>query len=92
MIISQKSTVVHPNPIKPSANMKGMQDDSVLKSLFIDMLKSKNEYNESSIQWSDDETVEISNISNMSLHTFLLKAEKMGKDISYTKRTIIEIS
>lgn len=92
MIISQESTVLHPNPIKPNSNALPSTDDSKLKELFIDVLKDKDEYDEAVVNWRDDETVEVNNISNMSLHSFLLKAEQMGKDITYTKKTIIKIS
>jgi hypothetical protein len=92
MIISQESTVLHPNPIKPNNHAQPSTDDSKLKELFIDVLKDKDEYDETAVNWRDEETVEVNNISNMSLHSFLLKAEQMGKDITYTKKTIIKIS
>lgn len=90
MIISTESTVVQPSPKKNSVSET--ENDSQLKKVFIDVLKSKNEYDESCIEWLDDETVSCNNVSTMSLHSFLLQAEKMGKDISYTKKTIIKIS
>jgi len=68
------------------------QNPENLKELFEAVLKEKNEYSSAEITWLDDETVEVSNISGLSLHSFVLRAEELGKNISYQKKTIIKIT
>ena len=63
-----------------------------LKELLEGVLEQKNELDTAEINWVDDETVELKNVSNISLNTFLIQAEQQGKDITYTKQTIIQIA
>ncbi|QSE99264.1 hypothetical protein [Fulvivirga lutea] len=62
-----------------------------LKSLLKETLNEKSESGKN-IKWIDDNTLEINGVAPMALHTFVLKAEELGKEIKYTKKTIIEIS
>ncbi|MEM7572999.1 MAG: hypothetical protein AAF433_08860 [Bacteroidota bacterium] len=89
MTISLQSTVNHPS------NCKGTPaavDSMEMKSLLEDILKRKNELDKARINWVDDETLELGNVSQQCLHQFLLEAEKCGQDISFTKQTIITIN
>lgn len=90
MTISLQSTVTKPSPLK-GANGQAV-DNSKLKHLFEDILKRKNEYDQAEINWVDEETVEVKGVSNLCLQSFLLEAEQQGKDIAYTKQTIIKIA
>jgi hypothetical protein len=89
MTISLQSTITKPSPCK---DQKGQVDNGKLKALFEDILKRKNEYDKAEIHWIDDETVEVKGVSNLCLQSFLLEAEQHGKDIAYTKQTIIKIA
>ncbi|WP_185152690.1 hypothetical protein, partial [Fulvivirga aurantia] len=60
-----------------------------LKSQFEQLIKERNE-DTSKLKWIDDETVE-ANISPLTLHSFVLKAESLGLKVQYKKKTIIEI-
>lgn len=88
MTISLQSTITKPSPCK-SQGKTG--DPKELKSLFENILKQKKEYEKAQVNWVDDETVEVKNISNQALHWFLLQAEEQGMDISFTKQTVIKI-
>ena len=63
-----------------------------LKPLFEKVLGEKGELDSSKVKWKDDETVELNSVSNMTLHSFLLEAEKLGKDVTYEKTTTIKIN
>lgn len=66
-------------------------EKACIKNTFIELLKSKNEYDQNDVQWKDDEHVEVSNISSMTLHSFLLRAEEMGKRVQLEKKMVIKI-
>lgn len=63
-----------------------------MAELLTSTLKKKREFDESHIKWLDSETVELSNVSNLTIHSFILQAEALGKDITYSKQTTIKIS
>ncbi len=89
MTISLQSTINKPNP---STNKQKVVQTPELKNMFENILKQKNEYDKAQVNWVDDESVELKNVSNQCLHSFLIEAEKQGKDISFTKQTVITIS
>lgn len=89
MTISLQSTISKPSPCK---NKNKATDSSGLKAALENILRQKNEYDKAGINWIDDENVEIHNVSNPTLNCFLLEAERQGKDISFTKQTVITIS
>ena len=68
---------------RPSSDVK-------LKELLEEVLEEKNVSGEN-LRWLDDQTIEVSGLAPMALHTFILKAEELGKDVTYHKKTIIEI-
>ena len=67
-------------------------DDSTLKAMFEDMLEGRTADDAAEISWVDDETVEVKNVSNLSLQKFLVEAERQGKDLTIEKRTFIKIA
>lgn len=89
MRISLQSTINKPNP---GLNKSKAVHTPELKTMFENILKQKNEYDQAKVNWVDDQSVELKNVSNQCLHSFLLEAEKQGKDISFTKQTVITIS
>ncbi len=72
-------------------NEKQKNLDSIAE-LFEQDLRDKGEYDPSKVNWTSDQTVQIKDLPKMSLHSFILKAEELGLNISYTKQTIINIS
>ena len=93
MTITLNSVHSQPNPGKgqnqphPSS---GTKHD--LKALFNELLKETGEDNLTSSIWIDDETVDASKVSGMTLHRFTLLVTKLGKDVTYEKKTIIKIT
>lgn len=90
MTINIESRIAHPSPAKKQ-NVDSENNLEELKTLFHEVLESKNEIEDCNMKWIDEKTVQVDKLSGISLHKFLLKVEEMGKDISYTKKTVIEI-
>lgn len=63
-----------------------------LYSLLQKTLESKGEYPLEKSEWSVNNELVVEGLSEMTLHTFLLKAESLGKKITYTKSMKIKIS
>ena len=61
-----------------------------LKELFDQVLIEKNEAT-SNLIWVDDETVEVTEVSGHCMHQFALRAEGLGKRVSYEKKIYIKI-
>ena len=59
-----------------------------LKELFESMVSPKLSNNP---KWIKDNEVLLNESPSLEIHSFLLKAEKLGKKIEYTKQTIINI-
>ena len=67
------------------------QSDAQIKQLFEQVLKEKNAYHKEKMNWINESTVEITGVSGLALHSFVLRAEELGKTVSYEKKTIIKI-
>ncbi|MCT4623610.1 MAG: hypothetical protein N4A46_08310 [Schleiferiaceae bacterium] len=63
-----------------------------LTDLFVETLESKGETSLNEVEWKSTNSVELPNISNLSLHSFALKAEALGKKISYEKTLTVKIT
>lgn len=68
------------------------QSESTLKSLLEKVIREKDETTQQNYKWLDDGSVEVSCLSGMCIHSFTLEAEKLGKEISFEKKTIIRIA
>ncbi len=90
MIITINSGLTQPKP--SNANSLNACDVEVLKQTLNNILEEKGEKNNAVLNWKDTDSVEVSGISNIALHKFMLKAEQLGKGIVYEKKTIIKIT
>lgn len=63
-----------------------------LYALMQKTLESKGEYPLEKSEWVGENELVVEGLSEMTLHTFLLKAESLGKKITYTKTLKIKIS
>lgn len=62
-----------------------------LEALLHDVIDSKGEADSLNLRRNSNNEFEVEGLSNMTLHTFLLKAEALGKNIKYTKTLKVEI-
>lgn len=61
-----------------------------LKEVFMDTVVNRLNVNE--VNWMGEGEVELSGVSNKELHGLILKAEELGKSISYKKTLSVKIS
>ena len=84
--ISKQLTKV-PEDLKKQTKL----DASSLKKLFMETVDQKGESTKLSLKESSSHDFEIEGISQMTLHSFLMKAEEQGKNITYTRTLKVEI-
>ncbi len=91
MIISIEKKIAQPSPDKIAAANSDKISTEDLKKMFDEVITSKNEKDKLNMNWADDKTLVLDKLSGISLHNFLLKVEELGKNITFTKKTVIEI-
>lgn len=89
MTISMNSVFTH---FKDQKNQEANVQHKDLKKLLENVLKEKGEYEKANLNWIDDETVEVTDLSGLAIHSFVLRAEELGKNISFEKKTIVKIT
>jgi len=77
-----------------SADMKAKKQSEAdsLEEMFVETVTQKGESNTLNINRNSERDLEIEGISQMTLHSFLLKAEELGKNITYTRTLKVEIT
>ena len=63
-----------------------------LYNLLQKTLEDKGEYPLAKSEWSGESELKVEGLSDMTLHSFILKAESLGKKITYSKSLRIKIS
>ena len=91
LTIVTKTTINHSNPMPEASRLKTRNEAQDMSQLFRDTLKEKGEYHSENFKWFSENEVEVSNLSQMSLHSFLLEAEALGKNVHFIKQTVIKI-
>ncbi len=89
MTISIEKKIKQPSAAKLSNEVKNKVSTDELKSLFEQVLNERQE--EVHMNWEQDNKLVVDQLSGLTLHNFLLKVEELGKNITFTKKTVIEI-
>lgn len=63
-----------------------------LATLFDQTVQQKGEAAQLKRSWVSDSELEVEGLSSMTLHSFVLEAENLGKKITYTKTLQVKIS
>lgn len=63
-----------------------------LEELFFQTVQRKGEESKLNTNWISDTEMKVEGISVMTLHSFLLKAEQLGKKITYSRTLSVKIS
>ena len=92
MTIINTETILHPSPAKDSQNIATQADIVRPKEVLYQVLEQHGKLDQANLSWLDDDTIELSNISGPVLHSFVLRMEELGRDVSFDKKTIINIS
>lgn len=86
-------TVTEQESAMPETLKKEKQADAPsLANLFEQTLEQKGEADSLQKHWTSENELEVEGLSNTTLHSFVLEAEKLGKKITYTKTLSVKIS
>ena len=80
--------IINTNFSHETAGTSNPSTNSLLKKMFDKIFFSENK-NEA--QWVNDKEVVLHQEASPQLHSFLLKAEELGKNIEYSRQTVIKI-
>jgi hypothetical protein len=92
MTLSMKKVITQKSPMPAEDKIQKQKEIESLETLFHQILEEKGEAETVQIKRSGSGEFDIEGLSNMTLHTFLLKAEALGKNITYTKSLKVKIS
>lgn len=84
------ATVIHSHGHK---DLKMKNEEAITPlHLLKEVLENKGELTNLDAHWIDSNTLAIDGISNLTLHSYMLEAEKKGKKVELIKTTTIKIS
>lgn len=92
MTICTKSVVRHRSPMSPEMKKLKREQLASLNDLFEEVLGQKGERDLVEITKDDNGELWLEGLSSTALHSFILKAEELGKHVTYTKITKVKIS
>lgn len=80
------------SPMAEELRMQKQASADSLDALFFQTVRRKGEEEKLQANWISETEMEVEGISEMTLHSFLLKAEQLGKKITYTRTLRVKIS
>ena len=92
LTIHTRSSHHHPSAMSEVLKEKKRVNSPSLVELFEQTLQEKGGFDSSRTNWINHEEVEINGLSRMTLHRFILEAEKLGKTITYTETLTVKVS
>ena len=90
LTIVSKSSYVHTSAMNEDLKSRKRESAPALSEMFTNTLSEKNVSAKST--WTGENEVEVEGLSKMTLHSFILKAEELGKKIKYTRSLTVEIT
>ncbi|MBC6401263.1 MAG: hypothetical protein GDA51_02590 [Ekhidna sp.] len=86
-------TINHQNSsVSEALKEKKKAETSNLQEIFEETVRDRGEYPFSKFEWTNDKEVVVDGLSPMILHNFVLKAEKLGKKVSYIRTLKVKIT
>ncbi len=92
LTIHLRSSHLQVNAMSDESKFLARQKGPALMDLFIETMKSKGGSGSVKSNWLDHSEVEVRGMSHMTLHSFLLEAEKLGKNLEYVKTLTVKIT
>lgn len=92
LTIHVPNTVHNPCGMSTSAKKKAQENGPAMAALFEQTLQDKGAYDSDRISWVSPEEVEVAGLSQAALHSFILKAEQLGKTVTLTKTVTVKVS
>lgn len=89
--IVTKSVITHESSMSESQKRKARRNAPELKEILKKAISEGKDLDGLEMNWSGD-TVELKGVSKMALHSFILKAEELGKNVTYTKTYKVSIT
>ena len=86
------NTYSHTSAMPESLKQEAQKHAPSLVELFAQTLQEKGAYDSANTEWLSENEVEVKELPNLVLHSFILKAEELGKKITYTKTLTVKIS
>ncbi|WP_421762983.1 hypothetical protein [Ekhidna sp.] len=92
MTLVMKTTNTQISSMSDEMKAKKRRASASLEEMFRNTVEDKGQLDALKSSWTSDDELEIEGISQMTLHSFLLKAEELGKNITYTRTLKVEIT
>lgn len=92
MILRVNQIIRHESPMSKKLKLEKRKDSPLLKELLDREIDQKGETNSVEIRMSGNNEFEVDGMTKSTLHSFLLKAEELGKTITYTRTLKVEIN
>jgi len=91
-IISMETIVEQKTPKSESLRNENIAKVDSLQELFDQTVKEKGDYPLAKKEWKGDNELVVDGLSPMTLHSFVSKAEQLGKKISYERTLKVKIT
>ena len=92
MTLIMKTTNTQMSAMPETLKKKKQKASASLEEIFRNTVGKKGELDSLRTRWTDNDEFEVEGISQMTLHSFLLKAEELRKNITYTRTLKVEIT
>jgi len=90
--IQIKSTHAQESAMPEELKRQVQKNSPSLYELFDDTLRRKGEAQSVTSRFVDEDILEVEGLSNLTLHSYVLEAEKLGKKVEYIKTLTVKIS
>ena len=90
--IQMETNFVQPSAMPEGLKKQRQENAPQLYDLLTATLKEKGEYPLSKTTWINDQEIKVEGLSKMTLHSFIMKAEQLGKKIKYRRSLVVEIT
>ncbi len=80
------------SPMADDMKKKKRAESASLGELFQNTVAENGELEALKATWTADDEMEVEGISQMTLNSFILRAEELGKNITYTRTLKVEIT
>ena len=92
LAITMKWAVEHASPMSQERKAEVQKDAPALQELLEETLRMKGELPKTNLKWISPNRLEVEGASQMTLHSFILKAEQLGKKVKYVKTLTVEFA
>lgn len=86
------SNYTHKSEQSEKLKLENQSNSPSLTRLFEKTLKTKNEFDTARTHWVEPNEVVVEGLSQMTLQDFIMKAERLGKRVSYSKSLTVKIT